>query len=65
MSRPTSNLRLFVAAYPPADVGHALIERASALSLQPRTRFTAAEQIHMTLQFIGDTPVAEMDNVQE
>jgi 2'-5' RNA ligase len=65
MSRPTSNLRLFVAVYPPADLVRAVLERVQALPLPPRTRLTPADQVHMTLQFIGDTPVAAMDDVQE
>ncbi|HVP72495.1 MAG TPA: RNA 2',3'-cyclic phosphodiesterase [Phycisphaerales bacterium] len=65
MSRPTSNLRLFVAVYPPADLVRAMLERVKALPLPPRTRLTPPDQLHMTLQFIGDTPVAEMDDVQE
>ena len=65
MSRPTSNLRLFVAVYPPDDLARAMLERVQALPLPPRSRLTPAEQVHMTLQFIGDTPVAEMDDVQE
>lgn len=65
MSRPTSNLRLFVAVYPPAALVRAMLERLAALALPPRTRTTPADQVHMTLQFIGDTPVAQMDDVQE
>ena len=54
-----------MAVYPPVDLVRALLERVQALPLPPRSRMTPADQVHMTLQFIGDTPVAEMEDVQE
>jgi 2'-5' RNA ligase len=65
MARPSSNLRLFVAAYPPEGIARSLIERVSAMRLPQRARVGSVEQVHMTLQFIGDTPAAEMDGVRE
>ncbi len=65
MARPSSNLRLFVAAYPPQEIARSLAERVSALALPARARVGAIEQTHMTLQFIGDTPANQMDAVRE
>jgi len=64
MARPTSNLRLFVAIYPPEEVAERLVEALEALDL-PMHRRTPREQIHMTLQFVGDTPVKDLDRVIE
>lgn len=65
MAKPSSNLRLFVALYPPEDIARALVERVSAQSLPSRARVGPVDQVHMTLQFIGDTPAGEMDAVRE
>jgi 2'-5' RNA ligase len=64
MARPESNLRLFVAVYPPLEMALVLLERAARLDL-PGHRLTPPEQVHMTLQFIGDTPAAELDATRE
>jgi 2'-5' RNA ligase len=64
VSRPVTNLRLFVALYPPADLGHAMLRALDSLSL-PRHRLTPPDHVHLTLQFIGDLPAAEMDDVRE
>jgi RNA 2',3'-cyclic 3'-phosphodiesterase len=60
MSKPTANLRLFAAIYPPLDVARSLIMALNGHEL-PRHRLTPIEQIHMTVQFIGDTPARELD----
>lgn len=65
MSRPVSNLRLFVAAYPPLDVARELLARLNSLELPRRSKPVALEQVHLTLQFIGDTPAGEMDSTTE
>jgi RNA 2',3'-cyclic 3'-phosphodiesterase len=65
LSRPTSNLRLFVAVYPPAEIVRSMLDRLARLSLPDRAQPTPAEQVHLTLQFIGDTPAAEMDDTIE
>lgn len=57
-------LRLFVAAYPPAQVARALLDQLSALSLRD-VRPSPGEQVHLTLQFIGDTDARELPEVQE
>jgi len=65
MSRPTANLRLFVAAYPPAGIARELLARAGALALPSAARILPIEQVHLTLQFVGDTPAGALDAVIE
>lgn len=60
MAKPTANLRLFVAAYPPAESARAMLSALEPLALPPH-RVTLLEQLHLTLQFIGDTPQTQMD----
>ena len=60
MARPSANLRLFVAIHPPADVTSAMLGALEHLKLPPH-RLTPREQVHLTLQFIGDTPTSELD----
>lgn len=57
-------LRLFVAAYPPADIASAMLGACRALEL-PAHRLVPPEQVHLTLHFVGDTPAAELDEVEE
>jgi 2'-5' RNA ligase len=61
VARPTKYLRLFVAAYPPPDIAALMHASVQRLALPERTRFTPSPQIHLTLQFIGDVPVADLD----
>jgi RNA 2',3'-cyclic 3'-phosphodiesterase len=60
MARPTANLRLFAAIYPPPELAQAMLAVLKSLQL-PAYRATPSEQLHMTVQFIGDTPSAELD----
>lgn len=60
----SASLRLFVAIYPPGDLTRAMLVAASELGL-PGPRWVPAEQVHLTLQFIGKTPVKELDSVAE
>lgn len=64
MARPAKNLRLFVAIHPPPECAAAMLDALAPLLL-PEHRRTSTEQVHLTLQFIGDTPVREMDRVRE
>lgn len=64
MRRTGDTLRLFVAAYPPPDVAEAWSSRISAFGL-PEDRLIPAEQMHMTLVFIGDKPVKALRDVRE
>ena len=59
MGRPEANLRLFVAAYPPPEAVDRMLAALDTMEL-PRGRRTPAEQVHLTLQFIGDRPIAAM-----
>jgi 2'-5' RNA ligase len=53
-----------VAAYPPPEVAKALLDQLAALS--PRDiRLSPPEQVHLTLQFIGDTDVRDLPGVRE
>lgn len=56
--------RLFVAIYPPPGTASLLVKHLQALDL-PRFRTTPPEQVHLTLQFIGDRAPHEMDEVRE
>ncbi len=64
MSRPRRYQRLFVAAYPSADMAEMLLAQLEELDL-PDCRRVPLEQVHLTLHFIGDRPVREMDHVRE
>lgn len=59
-----STLRLFVAAHPPPEFACALLEALAPLGL-PAHRAVPAAQIHLTLQFIGDTPAKRLPDVVE
>ena len=57
-------LRLFVAAYPPPEVVRRLLDELGAV--QPEgLKPSAPEQVHLTLQFIGDTDPRELEDVRE
>lgn len=64
MSTRPLPLRLFVAAYPPPEIAGALLNPARQLDLPPH-RATPLEQLHLTLQFIGDTAPNQLDAVTE
>lgn len=59
-----ASLRLFVALYPTHEVTRALLRAAERLELPPR-RAVAPGLVHMTIQFIGDTPARDVDEVTE
>ena len=59
-----AQLRLFVGVYPPEEIARRLIELLDGLELA-RHRPTPIGQIHLTLQFIGPTPVRELEEVTE
>ena len=60
MAKPRDNLRLFVGLYPPAEMAEQMLAALADLKLPPH-RLTPLDQVHMTLQFIGDTPVKDLD----
>ena len=64
MARPSAHQRLFVAAYPPPSMVHAWRDALDRCDL-PAHRATPIEQVHLTLHFIGDTPVRVLDETIE
>ena len=64
MSRSLTNLRLFVAVYPPPDVARALLDALSGLEVPPY-RLVPQEQVHLTLHFVGDQPAAKLESTIE
>jgi 2'-5' RNA ligase len=64
MAHPTANLRLFVAIYPPHETARGMLKAMGKLDLPPH-RETPLDQIHMTLQFVGDVPARDLDAVIE
>lgn len=62
-----STIRAFIAIRLPPPVEQALADIARALALTvPRggVRWVRPEQIHLTLRFLGDTPVAQLDAIR-
>ncbi len=62
--RSARALRLFVAVYPPANVAAALQRTADEIALPPH-RLVPIEQVHLTLQFIGDVDARDLRSVEE
>lgn len=60
----SATLRLFVAVYPDAETAASLLAAAAELDLPPR-RWMPPEQVHVTLQFIGERPVRDLDDTIE
>jgi len=58
------SLRLFVAIYPPAEVAGALLASLREHEFGDH-RETPVDQVHLTLQFIGERSKNEMDDVIE
>lgn len=58
--------RLFVAVYPPPEAARAMLDALRTLTPPPAPyRPVPAEQVHLTLQFIGDTPERDLADVEE
>ncbi len=57
-------MRLFVAVYPPRQTALALLQATAGLDL-PDHRLVVAEQIHLTLHFIGETPSGKLREIVE
>lgn len=64
MSRGDPSMRLFVAVYPPAETVRVLRRAVHRLALGVG-RDTPAEQVHLTLLFIGDRALHELPAVAE
>jgi len=58
-------LRLFVAIDPPVEARRAMVERLATVPIDPRHRATPPDQVHLTVQFIGDTEERELPEVME
>jgi 2'-5' RNA ligase len=56
---------LFVAVYPPPEVAAELSAAVGMLDGLPAHRLVSVEQIHLTLHFIGNTAVSELDAAVE
>ena len=56
--------RLFVAVHPPTEIVRELVAALSRLEL-PDYRAVPVEQVHITLQFIGDTPAPQLNETTE
>ena len=65
MARPLKNLRLFVAIHPPPALLGSLQAAVDALPGLPPRRTVPAEQVHLTLPFIGDTPMRAIEDTIE
>lgn len=65
--REHPRLRLFVAVYPPAEVAEGLLEALGGVAglAGAAARRVAAEQVHLTLQFLGPSPVRELERIGE
>lgn len=57
-------MRLFVAAYPPIETARGMLNLLRGMEL-PEHRLVSPEQVHMTLQFVGDTDKRQLDEVVE
>lgn len=64
MAGGKNDLRLFVALYPPPEIVAELLEWVGAFDLPPY-RLTPADQVHLTLQFIGDVSPGRMNETIE
>ena len=54
-------IRAFYAILPPPDVRHALGQLAQAIGQQARGRAVPAENVHLTLAFVGAWPTSRVD----
>lgn len=54
-------MRLFVGCFPPPPIQRAYAAAAAAWTRAPGARATTAEQIHLTLAFLGDQPPEVLD----
>ena len=66
MSRHADPLRLFVALSPPSEAATLIAAAAESLSTRlPPHRIIPADQLHLTLAFIGETRAKEVRDVKE
>jgi len=60
--RKKHGVRLFIALYPPGEVAAQLVAHLQELDL-PEHRVTPTQQVHMTVQFLGDRLEKELDDI--
>jgi len=58
-------VRIFIAAYPPAEVVETLAAAARGIEGLPACRWTPAEQVHLTLLFVGEVDPRRVETVIE
>ena len=63
--RQHKHLRLFVAIDPPKEVCASLLSELERTCDVSNARLTPLDQIHMTLQFIGDSDARQLESVME
>lgn len=64
MGRSVKTWRLFIAAYPPPDVVARMTALIDAVELPPCRR-TPESHLHLTIHFVGDTPLKSVEDVRE
>lgn len=64
MHERDASLRLFVAIYPPEAMARAMLRAIGRMDLPPH-RPTPLPQVHMTLQFIGQTRLRDLPAVRQ
>lgn len=65
MVRESRTQRLFVSIEPPPDVAAALLDALARRADVSNARLVGREQVHMTVQFIGETDVRDVARVCE
>jgi RNA 2',3'-cyclic 3'-phosphodiesterase len=67
VSGESPNIRLFVAIHPPLEARESYLALLKSLGPQvdPRRRETPLEQVHLTLQFIGQVPGRDLPRITE
>lgn len=58
-------MRLFISIEPPGPAKERLFALQKELKLLGRGRFTPAENLHLTLAFLGETPSGQVDTAQD
>ena len=60
-----TSVRLFVGLWPPAAVRAAIEDHAAGWQWPASARRTRGERLHVTLHFLGERPVGELDALRE
>jgi 2'-5' RNA ligase len=62
---PVPSARVFFALWPDAEVRQALMQLALKIHRQVEGKLTREDSVHMTLLFLGDTPVERLGTLAE